>query len=83
MLIAEGEEGGVQRLAYAELAREVGALAAGLSALGVKAGDRVGIYLPLGVECAVLDILSNGRLEMAHMRRIRALPEDRSAPAPN
>ena len=34
------------RFTYGELARHVANLASGLSALGVGAGDRVGLYLP-------------------------------------
>ncbi len=52
-LVFEGEEGGTQRLTYGELRRAVGRCAAGLRDLGVHAGDRVGIFLPLTPECAV------------------------------
>jgi acetyl-CoA synthetase len=52
-LIAEGEEGAVRRLTYAELTSAVRRFAAGLRAIGVRPGDRVGIFLPLTVECAV------------------------------
>lgn len=52
-IVAEGEEGSVRRLTYRELAAEVARFAAGLRALGVRKGDRVGIFLPMTVECAV------------------------------
>jgi len=52
-LIFEGEEGVMRRLTYGELAAQVRRCAAGLRALGVKPGDRVGIYLPLTPECAI------------------------------
>jgi len=52
-IIFEGEEGITQRLSYGELAAAVRRCAAGLRALGVKPGDRVGIFLPLTPECAV------------------------------
>src|SRR5436309_3263900 len=52
-IIYEGEEGGTQRLTYGELAAAVRRCAAGLRALGVKPGDRVGIFLPLTPECAI------------------------------
>ena len=35
-----------RRFSYAELAREANAFAAGLQALGIAKGDRVGLYLP-------------------------------------
>src|SRR6266545_3166296 len=52
-IIFEGEEGITRRLTYGELAASVRRCAAGLRALGVKAGDRVGIFLPLTPECAI------------------------------
>ena len=51
--IFEGEEGVTRQLTYGELAAAVRRCAAGLRALGVRAGDRVGIFLPLTPECAV------------------------------
>ncbi len=55
-LVAEGEEGAVRRVTYGALAAEVARFASGLRALGVRAGDRVGIFLPLGVECVVASL---------------------------
>ena len=52
-IIFEGEEGTTERLGYGELAARVRRCAAGLRALGVKPGDRVGIFLPLTPECAI------------------------------
>ena len=52
-IIFEGEEGVTQRLTYGELSTAVRRCAAGLRSLGVKPGDRVGIYLPLTAECAI------------------------------
>ena len=52
-IIFEGEEGITQRLTYGELAAAVRRCAAGLRVLGVKPGDRVGIFLPLTPECAI------------------------------
>ena len=52
-IIFEGEEGITQRLTYGELRAAVQRCAAGLRALGVKPGDRVGIFLPLTPECAI------------------------------
>ena len=52
-VIAEGEEGAVRTLTYRELADQVASFASGLRSLGVKHGDRVAVFLPLTVECAV------------------------------
>lgn len=52
-IIFEGEEGTTRRLTYGELAAAVRRCAAGLRGLGVKPGDRVGIFLPLTPECAI------------------------------
>src|SRR5712691_11910215 len=52
-IMFEGEEGITRRLTYGELAAAVRRCAAGLRALGVRAGDRVGIFLPLTPECAI------------------------------
>ena len=52
-VVAEGEEGTVRTLTFGELSAEVAGIAAGLRSLGVKQGDRVAVYLPLTVECAV------------------------------
>src|SRR5205807_1724685 len=49
----EGEDGETRRLTYGELASAVRRFAAGLRALGVRAGDRVGIFLPMIPECAI------------------------------
>ncbi len=52
-LIAEGEEGAVRQVSYGELRRAVDEFAGGLVVLGVRPGDRVGLFLPMGVECVV------------------------------
>ncbi|GAB2628875.1 AMP-binding protein [Prescottella soli] len=49
-VVWEGEPGDVRKVTYAELAHEVGRLAAGLVDLGVERGDVVAIYLPNMVE---------------------------------
>ena len=45
--IWEGELGEVRKITYEEFYREVNKLANGLRSLGIKKGDRVGIYLPM------------------------------------
>ena len=52
-IVWEGEEGVSRSLTYAELQREVNALAAGLTQLGVSPGDRVGIFMPMIPETVV------------------------------
>ena len=52
-VIWEGEPGEVRTVTYAELAHEVGRLAAGLRRLGIAKGDVVAIYMPNLVEAFV------------------------------
>ncbi|MDQ4115103.1 MAG: AMP-binding protein [Actinomycetota bacterium] len=52
-VIWEGEPGDSRTVTYAELADEVGRLAAGLVELGVGRGDVVAIYLPNTIEAFV------------------------------
>jgi acetyl-CoA synthetase len=52
-IVWEGEPGEVRRLTYAELLKEVCRFANVLKGLDVKAGDRVGIYMPMIPEAAV------------------------------
>ncbi len=52
-LVWEGEEGTIRRYTYRQLLEEVNALARGLQALGVQAGDRVGLFLPFTPEVAI------------------------------
>ena len=49
----EGEDGAVRRLSRAELGREVDRAAHAFAALGIVAGDRVGIFLPMLPETAI------------------------------
>ncbi|HEV2123348.1 MAG TPA: AMP-binding protein, partial [Chloroflexota bacterium] len=57
----EGENGRTGALTYRQLLEEVGRAANALKSLGVGKGDRVGIYLPLTLECAVAT-LACGRI---------------------
>ena len=61
----EGEPGDTREITYAELAREVKQAANALLELGVKAGDRVAIYLPMIPE-AVVAMLACARIGAPH-----------------
>ncbi|GAA4611743.1 acetate--CoA ligase [Saccharopolyspora hordei] len=61
----EGEPGDSRRITYAELQREVCRTANALASLGVGAGDRVAIYLPMLPE-AVFAMLACARLGAMH-----------------
>ena len=52
-IISEAENGETRTLTYAELADEVGRLANALKRLGVRAGDAVGVFLPMSQEAAI------------------------------
>ena len=52
-LVWEGEDGATRTLSYRALLDEVGRVANALRALGVGRDDRVGIFMPLTLECAV------------------------------
>ena len=64
-IVWEGEPGETRTLTYFELHREVVRLAAALSELGVKAGDRVTIYMGMVPE-AVVAMLACARLGAPH-----------------
>ncbi|MDN5585250.1 MAG: acetate--CoA ligase [Brevibacterium sp.] len=61
----EGEPGDSRSLTYAQLLAEVSRAANTLTGLGVKAGDRVAIYLPMIPE-AMISMLACARLGAAH-----------------
>ncbi|MGP4018325.1 acetate--CoA ligase [Saccharopolyspora sp. 5N708] len=61
----EGEPGDTRTITYAELQREVSRTANALASLGVGAGDRVAIYLPMLPE-AVFSMLACARLGAMH-----------------
>jgi acetyl-CoA synthetase len=52
-LVWEGDDGQSRTLSYRDLAREVNRLANALRRLGVREGDRVGIFLPMSPEAAI------------------------------
>ncbi|OLF15838.1 acetate--CoA ligase [Actinophytocola xanthii] len=61
----EGEPGDGRTITYAELRREVAKTANALSSLGLRAGDRVAIYLPMLPE-AIFSMLACARLGLTH-----------------
>src|SRR4051794_10921458 len=62
----EGEDGSIRRFTNAQLKGEVDRAAAMFASLGVRAGDRVGIFLPLLPE-TVISVLSLGRLQAIYI----------------
>ena len=64
-LYFEGEPGDSRQLTYAELTAEVKKAANVLTSLGVNAGDRVAIYLPMIPE-AVISMLAVARIGAVH-----------------
>lgn len=52
-LVWEGEEGATRTLSYGELAAEVNRCANALRALGLGAGDAIGLFMPMTPEIAV------------------------------
>ncbi len=64
-LIWEGEPGDRRTLTYHDLHREVCQFANVLKSLGIKRGDRVGIYLPLVPELAIA-MLACARIGAVH-----------------
>ena len=60
-IVWEGEDGEVRRLTFRELQVETNRLANALRGLGVKRGDRVGVFLPMLPETAVA-VLALGKL---------------------
>ena len=64
-LVFEGEPGDSKTLTYRELHAEVSKFANVLRGLGVKKGDRVTIYLPMGLEAAIA-MLACARIGAIH-----------------
>jgi acetyl-CoA synthetase len=61
----EGEPGDTRTITYAQLKDEVSRAANALTELGVRAGDRVAIYLPMIPEAAI-SMLACARIGAAH-----------------
>src|SRR3954453_8427297 len=61
----EGEPGDSRAITYAELKDEVSKAANALTALGVRQGDRVAIYMPMIPETAIA-MLASARIGAAH-----------------
>ena len=61
----EGEPGDTRSLTYSDLLREVSKAANALTSLGVVAGDRVAIYLPMIPE-AIISMLACARIGAVH-----------------
>ncbi|NTX13237.1 acetate--CoA ligase [Myxococcus sp. CA056] len=64
-ILFEGEPGDRRSITYGELSTQVNRLANGLKSLGIKKGDRVGIYLPMVPEAAVA-MLACARIGAVH-----------------
>ncbi len=64
-IIFEGEPGDVRTLTYRQLHQEVCRMAHALAGLGLKAGDRVAIYMPMVPEAAI-SMLACARLGVIH-----------------
>ena len=64
-IIFEAEDGTVEHISYQQLQERVNRAANGLEALGVRAGDRVAIYLPMIPE-PVISMLACARIGAVH-----------------
>lgn len=64
-ILWEGEPGDTLKLTYEELHREVGTFANVLKQLGIQAGDRVSIYMPMVPELAIA-MLACARIGAIH-----------------
>ena len=60
-LIWEGDDGEVRRYTFAELLTETNRFAAALQGIGVRPGDRVGVFLPMLAETAIA-VLALGKI---------------------
>ena len=60
-IISETDDGAVRNVTYKELLLKVSLLANGLRAQGIKKGDRVIIYMAMGIEGVVACLLYTSR----------------------
>jgi acetyl-CoA synthetase len=74
----EGDDGATRSLTYRELAEEVNRAANGLRSLGIRKGDRVGIYLPMTPEAAVAT-LACGRIGAVYVPMFSGYGADAAA----
>lgn len=58
-LVWEGDDGAIRRYSYADLAELVNRLAVGLQRLGLRKGDRVGIFMPMTPETVAATLAVN------------------------
>ena len=77
----EGEPGDTRTITYADLLASVCQAANALTELGVRAGDKVAIYLPMIPE-AVVAMLACARLGAPHSVVFGGFPPTRSQPHP-
>ncbi len=61
-----GDTGEIRKVTYAKLLKLVEQCAAALRGIGVQKGDRVAIYMPMGIEAAV-SMLACARIGAVHM----------------
>ena len=76
-IVAEGDDGAIRRLSYAELARDVSRFANALRSLGLERGDRIGIFLPMSPESAIA-MLAAARIGAVSVPASRASAPRRS-----
>ena len=64
-IVFEADDGRIERISYQDLHARVCRVANGLAALGLRAGDRVAIYLPMAIE-TVIAMQACARLGLVH-----------------
>jgi acetyl-CoA synthetase len=64
-IVFEADDGSISKITYRQLYHRVCQFANGLKTLGIKAGDRVNIYLPMSIE-AVIAMQACARIGATH-----------------